>query len=176
MKKYQASTPEAEVIGAALLAYNEALTYGEFKHILEEHDLSNIDPEAWYPQQLTLDIQKAISKTPGGIQMLVSIGMKIIETAQFPPMESLEDAIGAFAASYPMNFRNQADDDVIIGKKVEDGKIKVVNKSPHSDDMIYGYVYALVHRFKPEGTHPTVKFDDITKRDDDQDTIIWITY
>ncbi|MEM6530330.1 MAG: hypothetical protein AAF653_18665 [Chloroflexota bacterium] len=176
MQKYHASTPHAEVIGAALKAYETALEFDQFQHVLHEHDLTEIDAETWYPQQLTLDIQQAIKSTDGGSQMLVSVGMKIIESAKFPPMNSLEEAVNAFAASYPMNFRNQSEDDIIYADIIDAHNIRVVNASPHSDDMIYGYIYALAKRFTPEGARPVVSYEDIGKRDSDADTVFLIEY
>lgn len=152
------------------------MTFEMFKPILESYGLKTIDPEVWYPQQLTLDIQRAIKQSSGGSQNLVAIGMKIIETAQFPPMESLQQAVNAFAASYPMNFRNQADKDLIHAEIIEDGLIHVTNSSPHSDDMIFGYVYALVKRFAPKGSHPKVTFQDTSKIDSPDDSVIIVSY
>lgn len=175
MRKYVASTPQAEVIGRALLAYDDALEYESFKPILAQYDLLEIDPEKWYPQQLTLDIQKAIKGTAGGSNALISIGMKIIDTAVFPPMDSLNAAIEAFASSYPLNFRHQAPDDLIHAHQINDNLIRVINCSPHSDEMIYGYVYALVRRFAPKGKFPVVKFADLRAVDRDGDTVIEVT-
>lgn len=176
METYKASTPDAEVIGQALLAYKASNERDTYEHILDEYDLTEIDPETWYPQQLTLDIQKAIKEKSGNALALVSIGMKIIDTAAFPPMDSLEDALEAFAASYPMNFRNQADDDVIEAHLIEDGYAQVINRSPHSDAMVYGYVYALVRRFLPDGTHFTVKYDDPADIDTYKDMVFHIRW
>ncbi len=164
------------MIGAALQAYDEAAYHDEFEPILADYGLEKIDPARWYPQQLTLDVQKAIRDAPGGGNSLVSIGMKIIETAKFPPMESLEAALQAFAVSYPMNFRNQAENDLIRAERVSDNHIRVVNQSPHSDEMIYGYVYAMAKRFSPEDKHPIVKFEDNSQIDGDGDMIINVSW
>lgn len=176
MKKYVASSPKAEVLGTALLAYELSQERAVFESILHDHGLHEIDPEAWYPQQWTLDIQRTIKETTGGMQALVSIGMKIIESAQFPPMNSLEEAIDAFAASYPMNFRNVSADDHIRAEMLGPGHVRVINASPHSDHMIYGYIYALLTRFAPAGSAPTVEFADLDKVDSDEDTVFNITW
>lgn len=171
MKKYLSSTPNAQIIGVALKAYNESITYDSFQNVLAEYGLLEIDNDKWYPQQLTLDIQKKIKSNPNGSEHLVSIGMKIVDTAIFIPMESLEEAIEAFAASYPLNFRNQADNDLVYAETVDDNHIRVINSTPHSDDMIYGYIYALVRRFSPKRSIPFIEYDDITQRDSDDNTI-----
>ena len=176
MKKYTASTPQAEVIGSALLAYEEAIHYKEFQTILKGFGLVKIDAATWYPQQLTLDIQKAIKERQGNSRSLVSIGMKIIDTANFPPMKSLEEALDAFASSYPLNFRHQSSHDLIIARRLTPRHIQVVNQSPHSDEMIYGYIYAMVKRFAPLGRHPVVQFEDLNKVDSDEDTIFNVTW
>ncbi|MGB1288199.1 MAG: hypothetical protein ACPG7F_16800, partial [Aggregatilineales bacterium] len=122
------------------------------------------------------DIQHSISKSPNGSQKLVSIGMKIIDNAKFPPMSSLEEAIHAFIQSIPFNFRNQGEDDRFYARIIDKHHIEMINASPHSDDMIYGYIYSLVRRFAPEGSRPIVQYADINKRDSDEDTIFIIEY
>ncbi len=176
MEKYVASTQEAEVIGVALMAYHDAMHYNDFKAILATYDLTEIDPEEWYPQQLTLDIQRAIKQTPGGGQALVSIGMKIIDKANFPPINSLVEAMEAFSESYPMNFRHQSEKDLIRAEFVKDKHMRVINGSPHSDEMIYGYIYALVHRFAPKGIRPTVSFENPSLIDSPADTVFNVTW
>lgn len=176
MKKYKASTPDAEVIGAALMAYNDAVERDQFIDVLKTYGLTEIDPTKWYPQQLTLDVQKAIKDMPGGSTALVSIGMKIIDNAIFPPMESLEQALGAFASSYPLNFHKQAPDDMISATLLDEKHIQVKNSSPHSDEMIYGYVYSMVRRFAPKGSAPVVKFTDLDAVDGDGETVIDVTW
>lgn len=172
MKKYVASSANAEVLGAALQAYNESFLKEDFEAVLKRYDLTEIDSEKWYPQQLTLDIQHEIKKSASGSNLLSSIGMKIIDTAKFPPMESLEQALDAFASSYPMNFRNQSDTDVIRAEVVTSKQFQVINQSPHSDDMIYGYVYAMVRRFGSQNLRYKVSFADAKAIDADTDTII----
>jgi len=175
MKKYVSSTPAAQVIGRALQAYDQAIERDAFEHVLLEYGLAVIDPSVWYPQQLTLDVQRAIKTSAGGMMALVSVGMKIIDSAIFPPIASLAEAVDVFAASYPMNFRDQADQDTIRATRLSERHIQVVNASPHSDDMIYGYVYALIRRFGGH-LHPTVIFEDYTQCDSDADTlfnVIW---
>jgi len=176
MEKYKASTEDAKVIGAALKPYEMSSMRHRFESILKKYGLTEIDEEKWYPQQLTLDVQKDIKGSADGGNMLISIGVKIIEAAKFPPMETLEQALGAFASSYPMNFRDQAEEDIIVAEQIDDQHIRVINRSPHSDEMIYGYVYAMVKRFAPEGTFPAVEFEDYSKIDSDGDTAINVTW
>ncbi|MDX2161151.1 MAG: hypothetical protein SF162_07500 [bacterium] len=172
MKKYVASMPNAEIIGTALKPYDTALQRYQFEAVLETYGLTQIDPDVWYPQQLTLDIQKAIKALPDGSTALISVGMKIIEHAIFPPMESVSQAVQAFAASYPMNFRNHAPTDVVKAELVTDHHIRVINCSPHSDEMIYGYVYGMARRFCPPNFSFKVRFHDMAAVDQDGDTVI----
>ncbi|MEM6281147.1 MAG: hypothetical protein AAF787_03060 [Chloroflexota bacterium] len=174
MEKYKASTQQAEVLGAGLLAYENAIERDEFMDILSQYGLTAVDPEAWYPQQLTLDVQNAIKATNGGSQSLVSIGMAIIEGAKFPPIASLAEAVDSLAVAYQMNHRNLAETDRVIVNHVSDEHIEVINATPNSDDVLYGYIYAIIRRFKPEGKRLIVEYADIDRRDSDDDTLFVI--
>jgi hypothetical protein len=176
MKKYVAPRADTEVIGHALIAFEHSSEREAFLEVLKRHHLEQVDPEAWYLMQITLDVQKEIKSGSGGMQAMVSIGMAVINAARFPPMNSIEDAIMGFAGTYPMNFRNIDPSEGISAEKVAERKIKVVNHSPHSDDMVYGYIFALIHRFKPEGTSPTVEFEDYSLCDSDASTVFWVTW
>ncbi|MFW5691116.1 MAG: hypothetical protein ACOCXZ_01335 [Chloroflexota bacterium] len=74
------------MIGSVLLAHKESVNVDDFRATLHDYGLSEIDPDSWYPQQLTLDIQKAIKQSKNGSNNRISIGMKIVETAKFPSM------------------------------------------------------------------------------------------
>ena len=176
MKKYVAPNPEARILGAAMTAFEQSSERETFLDVLKKYNLDKIDPEVWYPEQLALDIQKEIKSGPGAMQALVSIGMVVTTTALFPPIHSLEDAVMAFAIGYPMNFRNIDRTEDISAKTVEEGKIKVVNHSPLSDDLVYGFVYGLINRFKPAGSSPTVEFEDYDQCDSDGNTVFYVTF
>jgi hypothetical protein len=172
MKKYVNASPAVEIVGYGIKAYELAYSKQDFDHILQAYGLTEVDPEQWYPQQLTLDIQKAIKNSENGSEQLIDVGIAVIETALFPPLETLDDVFNGFSMQYGMNFRNHPPEEGIFVRKISDQHYQIINATPHSDEMIFGYVYALVKRFTPKSRHPRVSFDSSTPIDGDGDTII----
>lgn len=176
MKKYVASSPSAEIVGSGLQPF---LTSGErdtFQHILDKHHITAFDPNAWYPVQVSLDLQKEIKDQPGSSTALVSIGMRVVQDAPFPPMKSLEEAVSIFSQAYSMNLRGHVAQEGLHAEQIKPGHLAITNASPHSDEMVYGYIYALVNRFKPAGSHPVVQFADVSAIDGDGDMVINVSY
>lgn len=172
MKKYVSATPDVEIGGYGIKAYELAYSKQDFEHILQFYGLTEVDPESWYPQQLTLDIQKAIKESENGGEQLIDVGIAVIETALFPPLDSLDDVFAGFSMQYNMNFRNHPPEEGIFVNKISDNHYQIINGTPHSDEMVFGYVYALVKRFAPKSRQPRVSFDPSTPIDGDEDTII----
>ncbi len=77
--------PGVEVLGGAMLSVTEGLD-PQVVPILARHRLVNVQADHWYSQQAWLDSFKEISTgTINAMLALVSIGMKIPETAVFRP-------------------------------------------------------------------------------------------
>lgn len=64
-----------------------------------------MDENHWYPQQKWLDAFKLIAERTGEAT-LRQIGKNIMENAVLPPMDSIEEALGAMDVAYHMNYRN----------------------------------------------------------------------
>jgi hypothetical protein len=82
---------------------NLALTY------LRRAGLDSVvaDDQHWYSQQAWLDVFKTVA-TEVGDSTLYSIGLKIPETAVFPPeIDGIEKALAAIDVAYHMNHKNQ---------------------------------------------------------------------
>jgi hypothetical protein len=104
----EALSPNVEVIGRAILATIAGLEK-DIHPLLEEHGISEIHPDEWYPQQLWLDVLEAISEgwgSRGAIMDLVSVGMRIPENALWPPeVDNVEAALFSIDVAYKMNHR-----------------------------------------------------------------------
>lgn len=165
--KYQTFGPDSEVYGAAMLAFVISINYTNFHTILEKYDVVHIEPEKWYPQQLWLDIFSDISSQPGASANLVSIGMKIVDTAPMPPeVQALpfkDIMLGFNQGSYLANNRGK-DIGGIETQILSDQHILMIDKTPYPDDFVYGAYYAMARRFLPKGTKFTVKYEDDTPR------------
>ncbi len=150
MRKLIASTPQAELKGAILKSFLECFKYDEISAILQKYHLESLDPERWYPQQLMLDIYRDIEERKVNVsENFVSVGMKIIEFAAFPPeVNSVESALPGLRIAYNMDHRNQTESGWIVDL-AEPGKAFMTADNPYPDDQHYGLLWALVRRFKP---------------------------
>jgi hypothetical protein len=114
-----------------------------------------------------LDVFSDIASQPGSSSNLVSIGMKIADTAPVPPqiqeLPFKEIMMGFNDGSYLAN--NRGSDIGGIEKQVVDDKhIIMIDKTPYPDDFVYGAYYAMARRFLPQRTQYTVKFDEHSPR------------
>src|SRR5258708_25855368 len=62
-QKYVASSGEAEILGVSLIAMLENLRAADIRPILESYGLDEVEPKKWYPQQLILDVHRAIAES-----------------------------------------------------------------------------------------------------------------
>ena len=164
--RYEPFGPDAEVFGGGMLAFIKSVNFQSFSKILEKHNLESIDPEKWYPQAVWLDAFTEIANNTNAIHNLVSIGMKIAESAPLPPevqqMPFIEMMMN-FNQSYLNNNRGK-DIGGIETIIVDDNHIIMVDKTPYPDDFVYGAYYEFARRFLPFGTNFHVKYDDEVPR------------
>src|SRR5574341_60974 len=156
MPKFKANSPEAQVIGAALISMLRSVNLDSFRPILARYGLEKIDPQQWYAQQVVLDIQRDIL-TQGTTPMydLVSIGMKVGDR-DLLPASSIEQALLNLEASHQQLHRHIEH----IGYRVEkldERHIRVTDLTPYAHDLIYGILYAMVQRHKPPGLSAVVR-------------------
>lgn len=162
MTKYKASTPETEVSGRALLAYFQVFRYNMIQPLLVEYDLHNIDPKKWYPQQRVLDMYAAlVDNHNNASENFVSVGMRLIENAEFPPTSNratvtrVEDALQSLDAFYQISHRNTGGEKWTV-TMTGSSAAKVRVDDPYPKDIAYGIIWGLMKRFLPVGTYFTV--------------------
>lgn len=159
MAEFRSFDPQAEVAGRAMLSIIDGI--GEqAQPFLAKQGLSTIDPEAWYSQQLFLDIFKDIAQAPRTTVFdMVSIGMKIPERSIFPPhVTSTETALLSLDAAYQKNNRGGNIGHYAV-TRISDTQIDVIAENPFPCDMVYGVIYGLIQRFPPPGINYTVVHD-----------------
>lgn len=161
MAKYQTFGPDAEVYGQAMLAFVESIRFENFKPILAKHGLSEIDPQKWYPQQLWLDVFNDIESDNDSMSNMVSIGMKIAETAP-PELDSVPfvDLMKGFGENSYAAFNRGEDIGYIDTEVVGDKHLVMVDATPYPDEFVYGAYYAMARRFLPNGSDFTVAYDE----------------
>ncbi|MEL6149591.1 MAG: hypothetical protein AAFR56_08195, partial [Chloroflexota bacterium] len=88
--KYVAAE-DSKISGFAMQAFQKSISADQimptFERVMKDYgyDTTDIDTAEWYPLQMYFDICKDLLETSGDALILVSIGMKVIESAQFPP-------------------------------------------------------------------------------------------
>ncbi len=180
MGKYTVFDSANQTSGAAMLSFIESINIDRIRPFLEKHGLTNIDPDKWYPLQQWLDVLSDISEQGGAMFDFVSIGMKIIETAKFPPeFEALafEQAVMAIDDLYHANARGGDIGEYTV-EQVGEKQIEVTCRIPFPDDVAYGQLYGMARRMLPKGSHPTVRYDeDIPRREKGGErTIMHVTW
>lgn len=150
------------IIGQALGSFSMSINNEQIEPIFEDikakYGFKEIDPEEWYPLQLALDTYKAVREKSRDALILVSIGTKVIEAAQLPDeIETIEDSIRLLMDIHHLNLKNVPEGDGYANLDVGDKKITFDDHTVFPHDIIYGYIFGLVQRFRPENARPTVQ-------------------
>ena len=78
--RFQASSLQAMANGQVLMPYLTVLSGSKLEHLISTYKLNDLDPQAFYPQQIVCDMQKRMSEDMGLFSgELVNIGIS------FPP-------------------------------------------------------------------------------------------
>jgi hypothetical protein len=159
MRKFVTSTSQSEVLGQLFLIFFTNLVEAEVKPLLKKHNLEQIDPEKWYPQQVMFDIFREIyDNTSNFTDNLVAVGMKAVEAAAAPPgISSVESALGVLQVIHDLNVRNGVEGEGFPVKMLGKGHAHVTNNTPYPDDAFYGYLWGLVRRFVIPGRSFSVR-------------------
>lgn len=175
MAEFIAFNPNVKAKGQHILGFVNFMRKGRKKRleILKKH---GIEPrvDGWYPIQAWLDALKGLSQEIGDLNLFL-VGKSIIESADFPPMKGLYEALTSINIAYHMN--HQLDGELMFNLKTGDmlegiGHYKVVSfdytsraavmecKNPFPTKLDEGLLYKMVEKFKPEdSTFHEVKVD-----------------
>ncbi len=175
MRHFTAFHPDHMMYGQNILAHERAIGSDRIHPLLEKHGLAQIDPQAWYPVQKWLDVLSDMADEGGAMFDFVSVGMKMVDNAIFPPeLEKLPllEVLKMVDKVYPMNNKG-TDVGYVRCEVVNDKHVKMYVRVPAPDDEWYGIIYGYVRRFAPKGAHFTVHYDrDIPRRDQGGDVTI----
>lgn len=98
---------EGQYSGAALSSFIMGLAHSEalVQRILDQHRLSQIDPNTWYDLNVARSIYMMVAEQVGS-RSLKAIGQKMIEAAPFPPeLNDVRSVLNALDSAYQMNVR-----------------------------------------------------------------------
>lgn len=177
MKKYVAAAKNVEVTGYAFSSIVTNVLSDEIKPVLEKYGFAKLELEAWYPQQMVLDALLAIHDHVGDSLALVAVGRQVIDAATLPPeIITFEQGVNAISMIHDMNHRNLPEGVGIFVEKLGEHHLQVTNATPYPDDLIYGYLYSIINRFAPEKSHPSLKYNNTSNINSDENMVYDITY
>lgn len=170
MSRFQTLGGDAEVIGQNVIAFLECINRDNVLPYLERHGLDKIDPERWYPMQDFLDVlNDMVEENPGqSMTDFVSIGMKLVDTAVFPPEIDalpLMEILKSWNDSYLLNNRGEG-----VGwmraEVLGDTHVAMHCHIPYPDDYNYGVFFGVCRRWLPENSNFFVYYDEDAPRRD----------
>jgi hypothetical protein len=148
---YVSPSPDVEVLGQVLFAYTENIRAEEMALILQKYNLTNIQPDQWYPLQLSLDAARALADSAStGTESLVAIGMKLIDTMPFPPdVKTIPQAVEMLNRVVSSIIRNVPDGFGTTIKIINERHLQLVQNDTTPPELAFGYFWAIASRFKP---------------------------
>lgn len=175
MKKIKPLGPDAEVLGAAINGFVNAVNSNNILPHAEKLGMTDLDPNKWYPKQMYIDLWNSIiSSNSQAMFDLVSIGMTIAENAWPPELEGqpFDELIMGFGDGFNAVNRG-ADRGYVKTMRREPNQYALAFRTPDPDDIHYGVVYGFCKRFLPKGKTFTVQYDtNITRRDEGGDETV----
>lgn len=157
-KPFVAGTPQAEVIGQAVIAFSENLVSDQIAPLLPKHGLEDVDPEAWYPHQSWMNVLKDIQDMPGASTAFVAFGRQVVKAAVMPPeMKTIPDVLNALHAIHHMNLRNIPEEEGYYIEQISPQHYRVHHNTPNPEDAIYGFIWGLAARFRGDGEEFSVR-------------------
>lgn len=164
MAEFIAIDPRVQVNGETVLAFTNSMEKGKETRqaILKKHGIDP-KPQSWYKQQAWLDAFKEVKDSLGEMNLFL-IGKAIIDSANFPPINNLEEALRSLDVAYHMNHRldNELMFDPGTGKMTEGighynlteyddkgRKATFVCDNPYPSKFDEGIITQLLRRFKP---------------------------
>lgn len=172
MVEFVAFHPDNETLGQAFIATIELLSVDKFDPYLSQFGVEDIVPNAWYPQQLELDVLQAIYEAHGSSAM-ISIGKRIADVAKHPsPVKTIEDALSLLGDGYKHTHRGS-----IIGytkhEWLGERSVRIIVHDPYPNDLVLGILWRLVEKYRPDQSSDFVVEYDDPKQDDESGEVYY---
>jgi hypothetical protein len=163
--KFKASSSNAKANGQVIMPYVAVLKGSELEHLLVEYDVEEVDPEAFYDQQIVCNMQKHIVENAGLFSgELIEIGKGSIESIGFPDeVKTIEDAMGMLHTIYQAIHKDIPEEEGWVYEQVDANTMQIKFNTPYEQFAAYGYIYGIAHKFRPKDKVPTVYMDDETE-------------
>ncbi|MEO1646646.1 MAG: hypothetical protein AAFR67_15760 [Chloroflexota bacterium] len=161
MAVFESFHPDSRVLGAGVLSAVSALGKDMVKDISKKHGIDlNHDYET-IMQQVELDILRDLSEV--GHFNMVAAGIKIPETAPFPPdINDVHSALASLNMAYQMNVQGE-NIGAYVYERLGERKAKMTCNNPYPSDFDYGILYGLAKRFQDDSSNNITVTRDDTK-------------
>lgn len=161
MPQYISFYPHTEIRGRAI--WTTVMGMGEaILPVLDAYGLDDLEPETWYPQQVWLDVLKALDKSNGKPfdYELVTTGIRAAQGIVFEAnVHTIPDAIQALAFIYATNHRHKPPHEGIFIERVDERRLRVTMRTPYPNSFEYGLLHGTAHRFQPNDASLTIRYD-----------------
>lgn len=172
--KYEIN-PEAEIQGVALLTLAQSQNLYNFTDLVEKYGYDQINPDEWYSLQSALMFLQDLTERHSSTENMVSIGMKLFDVMPLPPeVTTIADGLGMFNLMNQTVQRNvEPSRDWYEVEQIDDEHIKFVDKGAYPHDLVYGEVYSVARRLRPDGLKPIVEREYINPDNPDSDGAVY---
>jgi hypothetical protein len=143
-------SPSVQVNGQTVTSMSKG--FGTFQamaeKIMSQFGLADIKPDGWYPAKAWLDAFRQIQEKVGN-KTLYQIGMKIPESAQFPPqINSAQAALAGIDMAYHMNHKG-GEIGIYGYSATGDKSADIFCQNPYPCSFDEGIITAMARRFEP---------------------------
>lgn len=155
VKQFQTS-PQAEAQGAVMMTWLNNQLADQTRPRLQERGITDLDAEAWYKFQTFLDIMREIVETGEGMTpTLVAVGKGVVANLPLDKFATMDDFKGFVLALHHTTTRNTPDTENIFIHEA-DGHLYMLNNTPVSNDILYGFFWELLRKAKIGGKRYTL--------------------
>lgn len=164
---YQTFGPDAFVLGQVMLTLFEISEFPAIEHFLTSRGLSKIEPEAWYPQQIWLDIfNDIVDALPDASITLLNIGIRLMDNVEAPPMfweMPFLNVLQTFGDIYALVNNRGKDIGSIQVEILDVNHVVMHDATPYPDEFVIGAYFATARLFLSNYEHFSVYFDPLVK-------------
>lgn len=156
------TSPDTTMRGSIVAAVLDSLNYENYRHIVDpvlaEHDYDVLEPDRFYSAQMLLDVYKTMEDNSDAMFNFVAIGKQVAQTVEFPPeVTDIVSAVGTLntLSRYMLQGYDEREDYEVA--QLDEAHLQIRDNNPYPHDMVFGYIYTIVHKFTPEGKTASIK-------------------
>jgi len=155
---YVSGSPNSEIQGVSMTSLIDNVEADMVAPLLAKHGLANPDLTSWHPFQTWLNVLKDLGNALGSSNAYIAIGRRAVENVILAPeVNSIPTVLPLLQIIYGVYIRNTPEGEGYFIEKKGETQYWMYHNTPHPDDLIYGYIWGLVARFKKPDEHFIVR-------------------